>query len=190
MNTEFLSTNVSAQAREPLPMLKAGCSAARSRTAVLLRKYPWLPAAASFLSCLALVAALTLDLNLSYKMLGVAALFVTSFVWGYWKQAARRRLFPPLTHLHRRQYAATWDQLASSREEACAAAGGRRKDEAEFRRSAAATVQNLLEFAHVRASDRVLEVGCGVGRIGEALAGNCSAWPGGDISEKILSHAS
>jgi ubiquinone/menaquinone biosynthesis C-methylase UbiE len=187
MSTNSLSTNPTAQPRETL---KAAWSTARSRVASLLRRYSWLPAAATSLSCLALVAALTVDVSPSYKVLCVAALGVTSFVWGYWKQATRRRLFPPLAHLHRRQYAATWDQLASSREEACAAAAGRKKDEAEFRMSAAATVQNLLEFAHVRASDQVLEVGCGVGRIGEALREHCSTWTGADISAKMLSHAS
>jgi ubiquinone/menaquinone biosynthesis C-methylase UbiE len=105
-------------------------------------------------------------------------------------QAARRRLFPPLTHLHRRQYAAAWDSLAGSREEACAAVAGSKKDEAEFRGSANSTVQNLLELAHIRGSDEVLEIGCGVGRIGRELAPHCFTWAGADISVNMLGHAS
>lgn len=100
-----------------------------------------------------------------------------------------RRLFPPLNHLQRRQYAAVWDQLASSKEEACAAAGGRKKDEAEFRSSGSTAVQNILELASIQANDEVLEVGCGVGRIGEAVAAHCSTWTGADISKNMLTHA-
>jgi ubiquinone/menaquinone biosynthesis C-methylase UbiE len=165
-------------------------SAARRLASGLFRKYSWLPAAACVVNSLVLCAALVGDLNLPYKLAAAAALTATSFAWGYWTQAVRRRLFPPLTHLHRRQYGAAWDLLASSREEACAAAAGSKRDEEEFRSSAASTVQNLLGLAHIRASDQVLEVGCGVGRIGRELATHCSSWTGADISANMLRHAS
>lgn len=142
------------------------------------------------MSSVSLVAALSANLSFPYELTAGAALAMTAFVWGYWKQASRRRLFPPLAHLHRRQYAATWDRLASSREEACAAAAGRKKDEQEFRDSAAGTIQNLLELVDVKPSDDVLEVGCGVGRIGEAVAKHCSRWTGADMSINMLDYAS
>jgi len=145
---------------------------------------------ATLLSCACLVATLAANLNLAYELTGVTSLALAAFIWGYWRQAARRRLFPPLIHLHRRQYAATWDELASSREEACAAAGGRKKDEQEFRDSAGGAIQNLLDLVHVRPSDEVLEVGCGVGRIGEALARRCASWTGTDMSINMLGYAS
>jgi len=113
---------------------------------------------------------------------------VSSFAWGYWKQANRRRLFPPLTHLHRRQYANPWDELPSSPDDARAAVAGP-KDEQEFRTSANETIQNLLDLVHIRQDDKVLEVGCGIGRIGEALAKYCASWTGADISVNMLGHA-
>jgi ubiquinone/menaquinone biosynthesis C-methylase UbiE len=169
---------------------EAGWLAARRLASALFRRHSWVLPAAGLVSCVGLGATLALDLKLPYKFAAAAALAVTSFVWGYWTQAVRRRLFPPLTHLHRRQYAAAWDLLAGSREEACAAVAGSKKDEAEFRGSAASTVQNLLELGQIQRTDQVLEVGCGVGRIGRELAPHCFTWTGADISANMLSHAS
>lgn len=167
-----------------------GWRAVRSRAAHLLRKHSWIPSTATLLSGACLVAALAASLNLAYELAAGSSLATAAFIWGYWQQAQRRRLFPPLAHLHRRQYAATWDELASSREEACAAAAGRKRDEQEFRDSASGTIRNLLELVQVRPSDEVLEVGCGVGRIGEALARSCSGWTGADMSINMLGYAS
>lgn len=161
----------------------------RHLAASLLRTYPWLPSAAVSVSGIALAASLAMDLSLRYKFLAAVALASFSFVWGFWVQTSRARRFPPLSHLHRRQYAATWDSLTVSREEAYSAAAGHEKDETEFRHSAAKTVQNLLELAQVRSHDQVLEVGCGVARIGRELAPGCATWTGADISANMLTHA-
>lgn len=190
MRTSTLATVETSQEPEEARAPKFEWPAARRLASTLFRKYPWLPATASLVSCMGLGAALVIELNPSYKFAAGATVAVTSFVWGYWTQAVRRRLFPPLTHLHRRQYAATWDLLAGSREEACAAVAGSKKDEAEFRASAASTILNLLELACIRRSDQVLEVGCGVGRIGHEIATHCFAWTGADISANMLGHAS
>lgn len=189
MNTNTLATTITAEP-ESTPAVGVTWSYARSLGSRRLQKYPWFPAMAALLSIAAVAAALIANFALPYKLAAASALGITSFIWGYWKQAVRRRLFPPLTQLHRRQYAETWDQLASSREEACVAAAGPKKDEEEFRSSAASTVQNLRELVRIRKSDKVLEVGCGVGRIGEALAPYCSTWTGSDMSPKMLGHAS
>jgi ubiquinone/menaquinone biosynthesis C-methylase UbiE len=140
-------------------------------------------------SGIALAASLTTDLSLGYKLVAAAALAGSSFVWGFWARSSRLRRFPPLSQLHRRQYATTWDSLAGPREDAYAAAAGHYKDEAEFRCSAAPTIQNLLDLAQVRPGDQVLEVGCGVGRIGRELASHCATWTGADISANMLTHA-
>jgi ubiquinone/menaquinone biosynthesis C-methylase UbiE len=190
VRTNTLATAEVATECEQARPLEGRWSAARRLASSLLRKYSWMPWAACLVNSLVLGAALVADLNLPYKFAAAAALAATSFVWGYWTQAVRRRLFPPLTHLHRRQYGAAWDLLAGSREEACAAAAGSKKDEEEFRSSAASTVQNLQGLARIRASDQVLEVGCGVGRIGRELAPHCSSWTGADISANMLHHAS
>lgn len=155
----------------------------------LLRTYPWLAGTVVSLSGVVLAACLAMDLRLRYKFVAAAVLASSSFVWGFWVRTSRTRRFPPLSHLHRRQYAATWDSLTVSREEAYSAAAGHKKDEADFRRSAANTVQNLLELAPVRPDDQVLEVGCGVARIGRELAPRCRTWTGADISANMLTHA-
>jgi len=189
MSTNTLATTISREA-ESAPISKVSWFYIRSLGATQLRKHPWLLATASLLSCITVAVTFVANLILPYKFAAAALLALTSFTWGYWKQAVRRRLFPPLAHLRRRQYAATWDQLAANYKDACVAAAGPAKNEEEFRASAASTIRNLLELAQVRATDKVLEVGCGVGRIGEALAPHCSKWTGADTSVKMLSHAS
>jgi SAM-dependent methyltransferase len=161
----------------------------RRFAASLLQVHPWLTGAVVAMSAIVLAASLTMDWSPRYKFLAVAALASSSFAWGFWARASRSRRFPPLSHLHRRQYAATWDALTGSREEAYSAAAGCKKDEAEFRHSAATTVQNLLELAPVRRDDQVLEVGCGVARIGRELACCCATWTGADISANMLTQA-
>jgi len=190
MRTNTLAAVETLQESEEAKAPRARWSPARRLASSLFRRYSWLPPAASLISFVVLGAALAIELNLSYKFAAATAVAVTSFVWGYWMQAVRRRLFPPLAHLHRRQYAATWDLLAGSPEEACAAVAGCKNDEAELRASAAVTVRNLMELACIRGSDQVLEVGCGVGRIGREIATHCSTWTGADMSMKMLGHAS
>jgi len=189
MSTNTLATTISRDA-ESAPISKLSWPYFRSLGATQLRKRPWLLATATLLSCIAVAAALVANLVLPYKLAAAALLALTSFTWGYWKQAVRRRLFPPLSHLRRRQYAATWDQLAANYQDACVAAAGPSKDEDEFRASAASTIRNLLQLVQVRETDKVLEVGCGVGRIGQALAPHCATWTGADISAKMLQHSS
>ena len=145
---------------------------------------------ATLLSCAALGATLIARLMPPYQFAAAISLAISSFAWGYWKQANRLQLFPPLAHLHRRQYAETWDQLAASLDDACTGVAGQKKNEDEFRTSANETIQNLLELVHIRQNDKVLEIGCGVGRIGEALAKYCASWTGADISVSMLGHAS
>lgn len=161
----------------------------RHVAANLLQTYPWLASLAVSISAIALAVSLITDSSLPFKFLAAAAAASSSFIWGFWARASRIRRFPPLSHLHRRQYAATWDSLTGSREDAYSAAAGLKKDEAEFRQSAAKTVKNLLELALVRPDDQVLEVGCGVARIGRELAPSCATWTGADISANMLSHA-
>ena len=51
------------------------------------------------------------------------------------------------------------------------------------------TVRNVLELARIGAEDEVLEIGCGVGRIGLDLARHCRHWTGVDISSNMLRFA-
>jgi protein-L-isoaspartate O-methyltransferase len=143
---------------------------------------------ATIASAVALTVVLATRSEILFGLAAAACLFFTSFVWGSSVQAARRRLYPPLTHLTRRQYAETWDSLAASQQDAYAAAAGQ-YDEHGLRTSANSTIANILELASVTDRDEVLEIGCGVGRIGRELASHCCTWTGADRSVKMLGHA-
>ena len=161
----------------------------RSIAYPLIRKYPWLPPLAVILSGLGLLLTAMGNRHSSWESAAIMSLFFSSYVWGYATQALTHRLYPPLTDLRRRQYAQAWDLLASSREEAYAAASGQR-DEAGLRHSAGNTIRNLVDLVSVNETDDVLEIGCGVGRIGRELAPFCSTWTGADTSSNMLAYAS
>lgn len=61
-------------------------------------------------------------------------------------------------------------------------------DEDEFRRSAAYTVQLLESHVGIEPEDVILEIGCGVGRVGAVLAPRVHQWIGTDISANMLAH--
>jgi ubiquinone/menaquinone biosynthesis C-methylase UbiE len=164
-------------------------SSLRRVASKVIRKYRWLPAVATLASALGLLIALVIHLETFGVLAAAVVLAFTSYVLGYSERALKQPLWPPLTHLRRRSYAEVWDSLAASRKEASVAAAGQEK-EAELRRSAAECIRNLLELALVGTEDEVLEIGCGVGRIGLELAPHCHTWTGADISANMLAHAS
>jgi ubiquinone/menaquinone biosynthesis C-methylase UbiE len=59
-------------------------------------------------------------------------------------------------------------------------------DEEQFQASALTTVAVLKAKLGIKSSDTVLEIGCGVGRIGRELAPLCRKWIGTDISGNML----
>jgi ubiquinone/menaquinone biosynthesis C-methylase UbiE len=117
-----------------------------------------------------------------------AALALSSYVWGYSARVLESRLWAPLYNLRRRQYADVWNSLAVSPPDAKEAAAGR-SDEGELQRSARRHLDNL-QLVSIGAQDDVLEIGCGVGRIGLALAPHCRSWTGADVSANMLNCAS
>jgi ubiquinone/menaquinone biosynthesis C-methylase UbiE len=88
----------------------------------------------------------------------------------------------------RSDYKGTWDQLARSYDDAKLNVAGS-TDESEFDRTGRYTAEFLDRFAHVKPTDVVLEIGCGVGRVGKALAPRCATWIGTDVSGNMLKHA-
>ena len=78
----------------------------RHLAAKLLQSYPRVPALVVVVSGIAVVVSQVMDWNLVYRFVAAAALASSSFVWGFWARASHIRRFPPLSHLHRRQYAA------------------------------------------------------------------------------------
>jgi ubiquinone/menaquinone biosynthesis C-methylase UbiE len=63
------------------------------------------------------------------------------------------------------------------------------EDERELNRSGAATTQFLLDNVGISSDDVVLEIGCGVGRVGKHMATHCRRWIGTDVSSNMLRFA-
>lgn len=88
----------------------------------------------------------------------------------------------------RTAYAQVWDNVSQSAEGARVSVCGT-ADQAEWTRSGEATASDVRELAGVTASDEVLEIGCGAGRVGRFLAPHCRRWIGADVSANMLRHA-
>lgn len=80
-----------------------------------------------------------------------------------------------------------WDHQASSAESAISAVDGSQSEQVvqHTGRWSAAQVRAALDIG---TSDRVLELGCGIGRIGRELAPHCAHWTGVDISANMIRH--
>ncbi|MEE8339217.1 MAG: class I SAM-dependent methyltransferase [Xanthomonadales bacterium] len=81
-----------------------------------------------------------------------------------------------------------WNRQASSAQAAISAVDGSQSEEVvqHTGRWSAAQVCAALDIGK---NDLVLELGCGVGRIGRELAPRCKHWTGVDISENMIEHA-
>ena len=154
----------------------------------LLRTHSWLPLAATLLSAGLFVAVLGLGFPLFWVMGTGILLASTSYVHGYCGRALKRVNAPPLAQYHRRQYEEVWDSLAASSWQARWATSGE-QTEAGLQRSAGRAVRNILDLVKIDAGDELLEIGCGVGRIGLELAPHCRFWTGVDISGNMLAVA-
>jgi len=85
-------------------------------------------------------------------------------------------------------YKQFWNDQAKTPEAALAAVDGS-TDETIVQRTGRFAAAQMRVALNLKASDRVLELGCGVGRIGKELASDCAHWTGVDISEQMVSHA-
>jgi len=92
-----------------------------------------------------------------------------------------------LGEVRRAAYKAVWDAQSKTEEAAKIAVAGY-ADEGEFRRTAEGTVACLEQSVGVRPTDVIVEIGCGVGRVGRVLAPRCKEWVGADVSQNMLSH--
>ena len=103
-----------------------------------------------------------------------------------------RLITPPPTASHplghRARYKDVWNDLASSSDSAKMHVAGY-LDEDELMRQARATVDVLRRYMGFGPSDVVLEIGCGIGRVGHVLAPQCAEWIGTDISGNMLAVA-
>ena len=95
---------------------------------------------------------------------------------------------PDLGLYRRSNYKEVWTALSASEAAAKTHVGGS-EDEEELTRSGIGTTNFLLENVGVDSSDVVLEIGCGIGRVGKQLASRCRKWIGCDVSARMLNLA-
>lgn len=105
---------------------------------------------------------------------------------GYWLWT--RRLEAVAVQLPRSDYKSTWQALSTTENDAKMFVASA-VDEGDFRRAAASTVEVLDRLIGIGDTDVILEIGCGVGRVGAALAPRCAEWIGADIASNMLRHA-
>ena len=151
-----------------------------------LRSRPWLPAAAFTCTLAALIVALGSDASTVLTLCALVGCLGCAFVWGYSTHLIRE--WPRLRELRRSQYSAVWDSLSPTPEIAANAAAGISR-ELTLQSSGKQVADRIGRFISLKPSDDVLEVGCGVGRVGWAIAPRCRSWIGCDISQNMLSHA-
>src|SRR5437870_966785 len=87
----------------------------------------------------------------------------------------------------RAQYKDVWNSVSRSEDAAKISVAGY-TDEAEFKKTGEQTRNLLQQCVGVNSTDTILEIGCGVGRVGLALAPHCKEWIGADVSENMLGH--
>jgi SAM-dependent methyltransferase len=88
----------------------------------------------------------------------------------------------------RSAYKKVWDRQAKDLDVASLAVAGH-TDEATLDLSARAFIDQLRATVGIEPTDVVLEIGCGIARVGKPLSQECLHWFGSDISEGMLGHA-
>jgi ubiquinone/menaquinone biosynthesis C-methylase UbiE len=87
----------------------------------------------------------------------------------------------------RSAYKPVWNDLADTESRAKMHVIGSEREE-DFAATAIETKQILESTVCIRSDDTILEIGCGVGRVGQALAPVCRQWIGCDVSSNMLEH--
>ena len=90
--------------------------------------------------------------------------------------------------MNQTNYKDCWNDRSKSQEAAIAAVDGS-TDETIAQHTGRWAAQQVKTALNIQPKDRVLELGCGVGRIGRELAPFCRQWTGVDISENMIRHA-
>jgi ubiquinone/menaquinone biosynthesis C-methylase UbiE len=88
----------------------------------------------------------------------------------------------------RSDYKGVWTALSESLSSAKMHVSGT-EDEAVFEASGSGTSAFLFENVGIQPTDVVLEIGCGVGRVGKHIAPRCRRWIGADVSPNMLKFA-
>lgn len=91
--------------------------------------------------------------------------------------------------LQRNSYKETWNGLSDTFQNAIVNVTGD-ATEKQLQKFGKIDSQKIIEIAEITSSDIVLEIGCGVGRLGFAISDSCKEWIGCDISGNMLKYAS
>ncbi len=89
--------------------------------------------------------------------------------------------------LERVQYKEVWNSYSADLSNAMKVIAAS-DDEEGFRSSAEVTRQTLEECVGIFPTDVILEIGCGIGRVGQVLAPRCREWIGADVAENMIRH--
>jgi SAM-dependent methyltransferase len=89
----------------------------------------------------------------------------------------------------RSAYKKVWERQAQDPDVASLAVAGH-TDEATLELSARGFIDTLRTTVGLSPSDVILEIGCGIARVGRPLSRECTHWFGADISAGMLRHAS
>jgi SAM-dependent methyltransferase len=95
---------------------------------------------------------------------------------------------PPPSPARREQYKDVWTKLSETERSAKMHVGGF-EDEETFEREGIRTKEHLLSSVGIQPDDVVVEIGCGVGRVGKQLAPLCRKWIGCDVSPNMAALA-
>lgn len=87
--------------------------------------------------------------------------------------------------LGRSEYKAVWTELSKTTSSAKWHIGGA-EDEPWFEATGLVTKETLFKTVGIHPTDIVVEIGCGVGRVGKQLAPLCLKWIGCDVSPNML----
>ncbi len=85
----------------------------------------------------------------------------------------------------RSEYGKVWNAVSRHVTEARISVAGY-ADESEWDRSGRSTADYVSRALGITRDDRVLEIGCGTGRIGRHMAPLCGTWVGSDVSSNML----
>jgi ubiquinone/menaquinone biosynthesis C-methylase UbiE len=88
----------------------------------------------------------------------------------------------------RSNYKKVWEAQSRDVDVAALAVAGH-TDEATLELTARGTIDMLKSTVGIGANDVILEIGCGIGRVGLPLSRECLHWVGTDISSGMLRHA-
>src|SRR4051812_27319414 len=85
----------------------------------------------------------------------------------------------------RSAYKSVWTALSTTNQQAVAHMIGE-VDEAAIQTAAKQTLHWLNVSVGIKPDDIILEIGCGIGRVGQVLAPICKQWIGCDVSPNML----